>query len=250
MGGNVFKDQQGNVLTRSIDKDDVLPTVKWLEKITDLKLVDNLLGTAGKKATSGDIDIAVDANIEDKSQLAKKLAAYVEKQKENPTDCVKKSGISVHFKAPIRGNPKNGHVQIDFMFGEPEWMKWSMQGGKANSELKGSHRHIILASIAKHRGMKWSWQKGLVNRDTNEVISRDPNDIAKKILGQTATAKQLADPEAIIDFVIKLPDYEQMIADARETLDKDGVSLPNRNTVENYTPGTGAWFRKMIEVIK
>jgi hypothetical protein len=109
---------------------------------------------------------------------------------------------------------------------------------------------VILASIAKARGMKWSFQNGLVNRDTNEVITKDPNEIAKKLLGQTATLKDLNDPEAVIDYIIKLPNYEELVADARTTLEKEGVKLPEAGKVESYTPGTGAWFRKMIEVVK
>lgn len=249
-GGNVFKDDAGSVLTVRINKADVLPTVQWLEKITGLELTDYMLGTTGKKMTSGDLDLAVDANAVDKNEFANRLAEYIKKQGGDPKQWIKKSGVSVHFKTPIKGDEANGYVQSDFMFGEPQWMKWSMTGGREGSELKGSHRHVILASIAKARGMKWSFQNGLVNRETNEVISRDPNEIAKKLLGQTATPKNLEDPEAIIDFIIKLPNYEELIADARETLSKEGVQLPEAGKVESYTPGSGAWFRKMIEIVK
>ena len=249
-GGNVFKDDAGSVLTVRINKADVLLTVQWLEKITGLELTDYMLGTTGKKMTSGDLDLAVDANAVDKNEFANRLAEYIKKQGGDPKQWIKKSGVSVHFKTPIKGDEANGYVQSDFMFGEPQWMKWSMTGGREGSELKGSHRHVILASIAKARGMKWSFQNGLVNRETNEVISRDPNEIAKKLLGQTATPKNLEDPEAIIDFIIKLPNYEELIADARETLSKEGVQLPEAGKVESYTPGSGAWFRKMIEIVK
>lgn len=249
-GGNVFKDDAGSVLTVRINKADVLPTVQWLEKITGLELTDYMLGTTGKKMTSGDLDLAVDANAVDKNEFANRLAEYIKKQGGDPKQWIKKSGVSVHFKTPIKGDEANGYVQSDFMFGEPQWMKWSMTGGREGSELKGSHRHVILASIAKARGMKWSFQNGLVNRETNEVISRDPNEIAKKLLGQTATPKNLEDPEAIIDFIIKLPNYEELIADARETLSKEGVQLPEAGKIESYTPGSGAWFRKMIEIVK
>lgn len=250
MSGNVFKDDAGSVLTKSISKSDVLPTVQWLETITGLELTDHMLGTTGKKETSGDLDLAIDANKVDKNEFANKLAEYIKKQGGEPKQWIKKSGISVHFKTPIKGDENNGYVQTDFMFGEPDWMKWSLRGGKEGSQLKGSHRHIILASIAKSKGMKWSFQNGLMNRETNEVITKDPNEIAKNLLGQTATAKNLEDPESIIDYIIKLPNYEELVADARETLSKDGVELPKAGTVESYQPGTSAWFRKMIEVVK
>jgi len=249
-GGNVFKDDAGTILTKRINRADVLPTIKWLETVTGLELTDHLLGTTGKKETSGDLDIAIDANEVNKDEFAAKLGEYISKQGSDPKQWIKKSGVSVHFKTPIKGDEANGYVQSDFMFGEREWMKWSMTGGREGSELKGAHRHVILASIAKTKGMKWSFQNGLMNRDTNEVITKDPNEIAKKLLGQTATPKNLQDPEAIIDYIIKLPNYEELVADARTTLARDGVELPVSGTVESYKPGTGAWFRKMIEIVK
>jgi len=249
-GGNVFKDDAGTILTKRINKADVIPTIKWLETVTGLELTDHLLGTTGKKETSGDLDIAIDANEVNKEEFIAKLSDYIAKQGSDPKQWIKKTGVSVHFKTPIKGDEANGYVQSDFMFGEREWMKWSMTGGREGSQLKGAHRHVILASIAKTKGMKWSFQNGLMNRETNEVITKDPNEIAKKLLGQTASPKNLQDPEAIIDYIIKLPNYEEMVADARQTLAKDGVELPVAGQVESYTPGTGAWFRKMIEIIK
>ncbi len=249
-GGNVFKDDAGSILTVRINKADVLPTVQWLETITGLELTDNMLGTTGKKETSGDLDLAIDANAVNKNEFAAKLADYITKKGGDPKEWIKKSGISVHFKTPIRGDEKNGYVQSDFMFGEPSWMKFSLQGGREGSELKGAHRHIILASIARVRGMKWSANNGLMSGDGKELVSKDGNEIAKKLLGQTATVKDLQDPEAIIDYVIKLPNYEELVADARETLGREGVKLPEAGKVESFTPGTGAWFRKMIEVVK
>lgn len=249
-GGNVFKDNAGTILTKRINRADVLPTIKWLETVTGLELTDHLLGTTGKKETSGDLDIAIDANEVNKDEFAAKLGEYISKQGSDPKQWIKKSGVSVHFKTPIKGDEANGYVQSDFMFGEREWMKWSMTGGREGSELKGAHRHVILASIAKTKGIKWSFQNGLMNRDTNEVITKDPNEIAKKLLGQTATPKNLQDPEAIIDYIIKLPNYEELVADARTTLARDGVELPVSGQVESYTPGTNAWFRKMIEIVR
>ncbi len=249
-GGNVFKDDAGSILTVRINKADVLPTVQWLETITGLELTDNMLGTTGKKETSGDLDLAIDANAVNKNEFAAKLADYITKKGGDPKEWIKKSGISVHFKTPIRGDEKNGYVQSDFMFDEPNWMKFSLQGGREGSELKGAHRHIILASIARVRGMKWSANNGLMSGDGKELVSKDGNEIAKKLLGQTATVKDLQDPEAIIDYVIKLPNYEELVADARETLGREGVKLPEAGKVESFTPGTGAWFRKMIEVVK
>lgn len=250
MSGNVFKDDAGSILTKRIDKADVLPTIVWLEKITGLELTDNLLGTTGKNTTSGDLDIAVNANEVDKTEFANRLAEYIKQQGGDPKQWIKKSGVSVHFKTPIKGDDELGYVQADFMFGEPSWMKWSMQGGKEGSQYKGAHRHILLASIAKSKGMKWSFQNGLMNRETNDIITKDPNEIAKKLLGQMAGPKDLESVESILNVITRLPNYNELVADARETLAKDGVELPESAKLESYQTGTPSWFRKMMETVK
>ena len=74
-GGNVFKDKKGEPLTQRIDRDNVVPTVQWLERLTGLSLTDNMLGTTGRKATSGDIDLGVDETKIDKQTLINQLLA-------------------------------------------------------------------------------------------------------------------------------------------------------------------------------
>ena len=249
MSGNVFKDDAGSILTKRINKADVMPTIQWLETVTGLELTDHLLGTTGKAESSGDLDIAIDANEVNKNDFVTKLSMYIDKQGGNPKEWIRKSGISVHFKTPIKGDEANGYVQADFMFGERDWMKWSMQGGKEGSPYKGAHRHILLASIAKAKGMKWSFQNGLVNRETNEVITKDPNDIAKKLLGQMTGPKDLASVESILDVILKLQNYDELVADARETLAKDGVELPLRKMAE-FKEGTANWFRNIIQHVE
>ena len=59
-GGNVFKTADGGEATQRINKADVEPTLKWLEKITGLDHVNFMLGSTGIKPTSGDLDVAVD----------------------------------------------------------------------------------------------------------------------------------------------------------------------------------------------
>jgi hypothetical protein len=248
-GGNVFKDPEGTVLTKRINRADVMPTIQWLENITGLELTDNLLGTTGKKETSGDLDIAVNANEVDKNEFAAKLGEYIKKQGSDPKDWIRKSGVSVHFKTPIKGDDNLGYVQADFMFGEPEWMKWSLQGGKEGSEYRGVHRHQLLSSIARARGMKWSANSGLMSGDGKDLISKDPNEIAKKLLGQMAGPKDIASVEDIINVVKKLPNYEELVARAREDLAKDGVQLPEAVQIESYQTGTPSWFRRMMNAL-
>ena len=216
-GGNVFKDQQGNPLTQRINLQDVKPTVQFLQSLTGLELLDNMLGSTGRKATSGDLDLAVDATKTSKDQLVAKLKA----KGVNDTD-IAKSGDSVHYKAPINGDPQNGYVQTDFMFGNPDWQKFSLNVA-GDSEFKGVHRHILLASIAKARGLKWSYKNGLVVRESNKVLSVDPDEIAKILIG--GSRKDLASVETIIAKAKQDPEYDKLVADAKESFARDGLTF-------------------------
>jgi len=180
-----------------------------------------MLGSTGRKATSGDLDLAVDASKHTKDKLYQQLIA----KGTDPKDLAK-SGDSVHYKTPINGDPANGYVQTDFMFGNPEWQQFAFNAS-SESEFKGVHRAILLASIAKARGMKWSYKYGLVSRETNKVISNDPEEIAKMLIG--GTRKDLASVESINAQAKKNNDYEELVADAVEYFAKEGLVLEDAN---------------------
>ncbi len=215
-GGNVFKKVGG---TSRIKKQFVLPTVQWLEEITGLELVDNMLGSTGIKADSGDIDLAVDSSSMSKQELDKKLREWCKSNGLDDRDHVRKTGISVHFKAPIQGL-EDEYVQVDFMFGDAEWMKWALRGTPESSSYKSVHRQVLMASIAKYNGLKWSTENGLLSRETGRVVTKDPNSIAKYLLGPGHRAKDLDSVESILKAISKYADRDKMIEEAKETLDK------------------------------
>ena len=228
-GGNIFK-LNGTPITQRIQKADVLPTIKWLESITGLPLINNMLGSTGKKSSSGDLDLAVDAETNTKDGLIHILSGWLKQNfpEDNIKDWIAKSGISVHFKTPIKGDVQNGFVQTDFMFGEPEFMKFALRGFGEESAYKGSDFLILMSSIAKPQGYKWSPSNGLINRETNTVITKDPNIVSQKLLGSKATINDLNDFESVIRYLKKYraDEYEILVADAKETLGKQGKILP------------------------
>ena len=256
-GGNVFKDPATKEpLTRRITKSEIPTTIAFLEKETGVDFSTDKdeegvpirwLGTTGRKADSGDLDLSVDANEVDKKEFAAKLVGIFGK------DSVKLSGDSVHLKTPINGDPSNGFAQTDFMFSmNPKFQQGSMLGGTPDSPYRGEHRHILLSSIARARGLKYSPKFGLVDPETNEPIpgGDDWNKIAKDLLGQTATIKDIRSVESIINYIKKLPNYEDLIAAAQETLGRSGIELPKKEAIESYQPGTIGWMRKMIDIVK
>lgn len=232
-GGNVFKLTDGQPATTRISRENVVLTVQWLEQLTGLNLVDNMLGSTGRKETSGDLDLGIDETKITKDVLIQQLLKRGIKAED-----IKKSGDSVHLKTPILGDKSNGYVQTDFMFGDPEFQKFALNTGE--SDYKGVHRAILLASIAKAQGMKWSYKNGLVDRDTNEIITKNPQEIAQNLInGDTA---DLSSVESIVKKIKTLPNYEELIKDAREAFERDKLTLPEDTTL----PGTGAWYRQFL----
>jgi len=225
-GGNVFKNKDKQPLTQRINKADVEPTLKWLEQIIKLDLRGNMLGTTGKRDTSGDLDIAVDEKVTSKEDIVSTLTAWCKQHGLTPKEWIRKSGTNVHFKTPIKGNEANGFVQTDLMFGDPQWMSWSMRGAMGASPFKGMHRHIMMASVASAQGMKWSYQKGLIDRKTDEVLSKQPDQIAQLLLGQNYNADALESVETILDSIRNRPDYEELVQAAAKTFAYDGLEIP------------------------
>lgn len=219
-GGNIFKNKDGP-LTRRILKNEVPPTIKYLEfnGVTGLKFPkERWLGSTGRKESSGDLDLLVDASEISKEELFNRLVNWCKRNKENPADFVRKSGISVHFRCPISGSSHLGFVQVDFMFSDnPAWMTWSMSADQP-SQYKDADRQILLASIAKSLGLRWVAQTGLVTRDTGKVVANTPEHVADTLFGPNAKPVDLKSVENIIEKLRNDPEREQKLADARGSL--------------------------------
>lgn len=223
-GGNVFKDQNGRILTQRINQTDVNPTLAWLEMmLPGLDLQNNKLGSTGLKPTSGDLDIAVDANAVSKDQLAAKLSQWATSHGLKPEDYVKRSGISVHFKTPINGRPAMGYVQTDFMFlTNVPFSKFALTAA-ADSKYGGSDRNVLINSIAKSMGYKLNQNSGIADRTTNEIITDDPDKIAKLLLSNRATKEDLYSVETIVAALEQDPKRDAKLADARQHFANKGV---------------------------
>lgn len=265
MSQNVFKDAEGNQIAQRINTADIPSTIAWLEQITGLDFTQDKdennvptkwLGTTGRKPdSSGDLDLSVDDKAITKETLVSVLERWckrvgipheeIHNSKTNRAGWIALSGDSVHFKTPINGDRANGFAQTDFMFGDPKWQSFAMQGGRAGSPYKGMARHIILNSIvsALNPQYAWSYKNGIIDKaDPKKPVTieggKDPKTLSKLTgipIGKLNTA------DDIIDAISKRPDYEQLVAKARETLAHDNVKLPEGAP----QAGTAAWFRKM-----
>ena len=249
-GGNIFKQADGTELTRRINQNEVAPTINWLESITGLDLTkekakDGLpakwLGSTGRKATSGDLDLAVNANEVTKVELESKLKAWATQNNLDPKEYVAKSGISVHFKAPIEGDAKKGFVQTDFMFlNNLEWETWLLSGGmRSPSEFRGVFREVALNSIAKGtvtseypQGLRLSG-KGVVDRATGELVTLDPELAAKLLFGKDGTLDDMSSVENIYKKLKNDPNKQQKLKDFEEYAARSGITPPKFSDTTN-----------------
>lgn len=115
---------------------------------------------------------------------------------------------------------------------------------------KEEHKNILLSSIAQARGFKYNIKEGLLDPETDTVITNDLNTIAKELLGLTATIKDIELLESIINYIKKLPNYDKLIESAKEPLRKEGIELPENKYIETYQPGTIGWMRQVMDLCK
>ena len=163
--------------------------------------------TPGK--ISGDLDMIADAG-----QLIKKFnapdvktaKAELEKLFQQAGYETKKTGQIVHVKTTVGDTPQ----QVDIMVvdnGETA-QKFHVHDLPKGSPYKGVHKQIMIADLAKEKGFKWSPYKGLVNRDSGELVSNDLDNIAKQLIGSNATAKDLGSVESIL---AKMPQAKEIV---------------------------------------
>ena len=234
-GGNVFKDAAGQPLTQRIAQADVMPTAQWLEKITGLDLTKDKdkrdgkpvrwLGSTGRKADSGDLDLSVDAGEMSKDQLVTVLAQWAKSKGVDPAKYIKKTGSAVHFFTAIGGDPKNGFVQTDFMFSnKPRWTQFVLSSDP-RSQYKGALRNIMMNSMAKALGYKLNQNDGIMDRATNDLITDDPSMVAQMLLSPNSTIADLYSVESILKALEADPKRAAKIADFKAHMEREGIKF-------------------------
>ena len=274
----------------AIHIDEIEPTLDSLEKILGIDLKNNTLGSVGKKEFSGDIDVALEINPED-------IPAFVEKLQNIPEvlDLAKSSVIMTKVKIAnydpkkqVEGKPRTGYVQVDFMPGEPGWLKTYYHAPhEKDSKYKGVYRNILLASIAAHFNRKdseekiadgrplkserymWSPTDGLIKvlrtptpnkkgdgytkKNDNQIIDgpyKNPDQIAKAL--KLGTADSLYSYETLrkaMDDNYPPQLVKLMLKDFSENSTIRDIGLPTDIKLSESV-GTTDWFRTLLDIVK
>lgn len=274
----------------AIHIDEIEPTLDKLEKILGIDLKNNVLGSVGKKEFSGDIDIALDISNED-------LPAFVEKLQNIPEvlDLAKSSVIMTKVKIAdydtnkqVQGKPRTGYVQVDFMPGDPGWLKTYYHApSEKDSKYKGVFRNLLLASIVarvnrKDSGQKlpdgramqserymWSPTDGLIRvlrtpepnkkgdgytkKNNNKIIDgpyKNPDEIAKVL--NLGTADSLYSYETLrkaMDENYPPELVNLMLKDFSENPTVRDIGIPTDIKLSESV-GTTDWFRTLLDIVK
>ena len=227
-GGNIF---QG---TSDFDHKLIPDMMKQVNSVMSKTGVKALPIGSGATPTpgkiSGDLDMIADAGqIRDFFGVKDNKAAKIELEKlfQQAGFETKKTGQIVHVKTNVGGSSQ----QVDIMVvdgGEPA-QKFHVHDIPKDSPYKGVHKQIAIAYLSKAAGMKWSPYKGLVDRETNELVSNNLDEIAKKIIGPNASAKDLGSLESIMAAMPK-DQADQMLADIKASNPKQfGETLADKH---------------------
>ena len=237
--------------------DEIKPTLATMEKHLGIDLQNNVLGSVGKKEFSGDIDVAIQVDADKIPELVKKIEACP-----LVLDIAKSSVIMTKVK--IEGydeskqttKPRTGYVQIDFMPGDPEWMKtYYHSPSDKESKYKGVFRNLMIATIAAIRDSRasgetiddgrsaeverwiWSPTEGLVRIKRVPAQRKDGKGYTKKNI-DTPIQKPIKNPDQIakalgLDGAKDLNSFESLLAAVEKNLPADEVEKIKTSFAKN-----------------
>ena len=273
-GGNAFPG-----MATPINKENIVPTLtRYFTELARLfppkKNIFNtknfeLLGSAGKKAISGDLDLGIapqnllDGQLSDKairewgidpSEIQSEITSMRSTTKGRTEPQLR---IKAFLKVLCRNINENSHsiqcsgrmtygnvytifkqgdkwTQIDWMVGDPAWLKFSHYSAAypEGSKIKGMHRSQLLTSLFKAVGYSFSNISGVTDRTTGKTIATTPED-AMRVLSQRIGFQVSVPKTNDFGTLYKLlkdnlnPEvYQSMIDDYIDVLNRKGAYIP------------------------
>ena len=206
--------------TDRINKEDVKPTIAKFKTqvLKPLGISEfSILGSAGKKPTSGDIDLGVetDKSLEDLSAELDKLG--IEHR-------VFKGFSEISTKFPISSG--KGDVQIDLMIGKRAWQEFAYYSPEeGESKYSGAHRNLLLAGIVRYarslmgkKNKDWALalDKGISTK-IRGMIKNKKGVEQEKVIGKYFVTNN---PESFIKLINKATGADWTINDLNQPFEK------------------------------
>lgn len=262
MGGNAFPGLQMVRVRREF----VTPTVDHVVSVMNMSgfdmayAMDNMMGSAGKQDDSGDLDFALNnkaARFVGESVLPVfNLRAFAEKAREVlpaghvQTKTLKGGQFQTAF--PVAGDPEKGFVQVDFVAGNPEWLKFShFSPGKDNSPYKGVMMSTMLGVLAKmHKdfelvedgvrvarvGLRFDLEKGLyrqwklqkLKNQGMSVVTADEFETAVATSPRFVRLSHVTEPNEVLRLLFGTPVTPEEVNTFEKLVDKVRAVMPGR----------------------
>lgn len=213
MGGNIIPDATSvklsnvtNVLTKL---NSILPLQYWV------------IGSAGQKPVSSDIDILIDQD--DLLQLyglsvVKDAKLKLSQHLEELGYVVKRSGVSVHVGIPQNDN--DGIAQVDIMVvkNAKKAAPLHQHDYSDDPNMKGGLLHKMWADLTNlrstdERNMMLSPYIGILNRETRDVIADTKDNIAKILIDEHATADDLSSVTKFLTAMNRHPNERDVLVE-------------------------------------
>lgn len=197
----------------------------------------------GNAVPSNDLDSMVDLakmmeyfGTPDAKTTRKALSEYLQKQGLKTYQ----AGVTVHTRMPMKG--KFYQVDIKVIPNAAKVAQFHRHDIPQGSPYKGVNKQLVMNALATSQGMLWSPDEGLysrVNGKKGDLLSDEWDKIAKYLLGQTASGKDLGSVESIM---AKIPDpkrKEEIMNMAR-----------SGHSWQAATPNVTEWFRRAMDMLK
>jgi Family of unknown function (DUF6267) len=208
--------------------------------------------TPTKGKMTGDLDVMVDLGIlmhKFGTKDGKTTRVELEKFLQSQGLETKKTGTQVHIKLPFKNNFHQ--VDIKVVAHAAHVHKLHIHDIPAGSPYKGVHKQVILSTLASKLGMLYGADEGLYARDPAgkkaQFITYDLDEIAKKLLGNGATAKNIGSVEAIMNS-IKDPALKAEILQ-RASEGSSWQSSPPIQLKEDSKPTVGRKYQHIEDLV-
>lgn len=211
-----------------------------LQKVMPKGITIHPIGSAGKKEVSSDMDVLIDASELMQAFPAKELKLSrkaLEDYFKEKGYFAARSGVSVHVGIPT--GEGDDVTQVDIMAVENAIDAVPLHTHDyTDPAMKGGTLHGMWADLANmsstddHPSLMMSPYKGLVDRSTKELVTANKDQIAKIIIGPTATAADMGNPQRVLKALEKYPEKYKAI--------KDKYFPP-------VTEGSQQWFRFLMD---
>ena len=130
------------------------------------------------------------------------------------------------------GNNLNIGVQIDWMVGNLDWLKFSYASADygETSNVKGLHRTQLILAMFQATGYSFNHVKGVTDKATGEIVATNPAEalaLLNKLFNMNLTPEQVANYHALHNAINGHQLYDQVMKIYLKILDSTRTDIPD-----------------------